>query len=245
MGSSRKEFHVRIQRAPAFYARHHECFPTLNTKMLTFYDYLPSQNSFKVRLLLRQLFLPHEPIYVSIFSGEGQSVEYRRINPTGAVPAIRLGDGRVLAESNAILTFLADETEYMPSDPFERAKVNQWLSFEQDYVQNTIGSLRYWTMTSKLTRRPTDVVKSKMAIGIKALQILDDEFSSRPFICGQHYTVADISLYAYASRAEEAGIALAPFKHFAGWVERVEGTNGFVAEIYPYSIDPRSSGELA
>ncbi|MCK9685361.1 glutathione S-transferase family protein [Scleromatobacter humisilvae] len=213
--------------------------------MLTFYDYLPSQNAFKVRLLQSQLRIPHDTKYVSIFSGEGQSPEYRRINPTGAVPAIRLEDGRVLAESNAILTFLAEGTDFMPSDPFERAKVNQWLSFEQDYVQNTIGSLRYWTMTSKLDSRPADLVRSKMATAIKALQILDEEFSSKPFICGQHYTVADISLYAYASRADEAGISLAPFKHFERWVQRVERTPGFVAEIYPYSIDPRSSGELA
>jgi glutathione S-transferase len=213
--------------------------------MLTFYDYLPSQNAFKVRLLLSHLRIQHDTIYVSIFSGEGQSPEYRRINPTGAVPAIRLSDERVLAESNAILMFLADGSKYLPNDPFERAKVCQWLSFEQDYVQSTIGSLRYWTMTSKLDRRPADVVKSKMITGIRALQILDDEFSTKPFICGQHYTIADISLYAYASRAEEARISLAPFKRLVGWVERVEATNGFVAEIYPYSIDPRSSGELA
>lgn len=213
--------------------------------MLTLYDYLPSQNAFKVRVLLNQLRMPHDTRYVSIFAGEGQSPEYQRINPTGAVPAIQLEDGRVLAESNAILTFLAEGTAFMPSDPFERAKVNQWLSFEQDYVQNTIGSLRYWTMTSKLDSRPRELVQSRMATGIKALRILDEQFSSKPFICGEHYTVADIALYAYASRAEEAGISLTPFRHFAEWVRRVEATPGFVAEVFPYAIDPHSSGELA
>ncbi len=145
---------------------------------------------------------------VSIFEGEGKTAQYRKINPTGAVPAILLEDGRALAESNAILEYLAEGTRYLPDDAFGRAKVNQWMSFEQDYVQNTIGSLRYWMMTSKVSRRPKELVDAKRAIGANALRILEAELSARPFICGDRYTIADMSLFAYASRAEEAGFSL-------------------------------------
>jgi len=107
--------------------------------MLTLFDYLPSQNAWKVRQLLHHLGQPYRSEYVSIFEGEGRRAEYRRINPTGAVPAIRLGDGRVLAESNAILVYLGEGTRYLPGDTFDRAKVHQWLSFEQQYVEMTIG----------------------------------------------------------------------------------------------------------
>src|SRR5689334_21630026 len=97
--------------------------------MLTLFDYLPSQNAWKVRQLLHHLQAPYRTEHVSIFEGEGQRPEYLAINPTGAVPAIRLDDGRVLAESNTILAFLAEGTAYLPSDAFGRAKVLQWLSF--------------------------------------------------------------------------------------------------------------------
>ena len=107
--------------------------------MITLYDYLPSQNAYKVRLLLSHLDIPYRTVPVGIFAGEGQTAEYRAINPTGAVPAIRLDDGRVLAESLAILCYLAEGSRYLPADAVARAKVLQWLSFENDYLQNSIG----------------------------------------------------------------------------------------------------------
>jgi glutathione S-transferase len=212
--------------------------------MLEFFDYLPSQNAFKVRTLLKQLRVPHCTTYVSIFQGEGRKPEYLAINPTGAVPAIRLDDGRTLGESNAILFFLAEGSSYLPADAFGRARANQWLSFEQDYVQNTIGSVRYWTMTGKLARRPKELVEGRRATGAKALAILDRELTTRPFICGAQYTIADLSHYAYASRAAEADIPLQPYGHFRDWVARVEDQPGFVKQVHPYSIDPHSGNEL-
>jgi glutathione S-transferase len=212
--------------------------------MIEFFDYLPSQNAFKVRTLLHQLGVPHKTTYVSIFEGEGRKPEYRAINPTGAVPAIRLDDGRALAESSAILFFLAEGSRYLPVDVFGRAKVHQWLSFEQDYVQSTIGSVRYWTLTGKIDRRPKEVVEARRAAGVNALGILDHELATQPFICGAQYTIADLSLYAYASRAEEAGIPLKAYGNFQHWVARVEAQPGFVKEVHPYSIDPRSANEL-
>jgi glutathione S-transferase len=210
--------------------------------VITLYDYLPSQNGYKIRLLLNHLGQAYRTEIVSIFEGEGQRPEYLAINPTGAVPAIRLEDGRVLAESNAILTFLAEGTRYYPDDRYARAKVQQWLSFEADYVQATLGSLRHWVMTGK--RRPQELLDSKRAGGQKALRILDRELAQREFIAGDDYTIADMSLFAYAHRAPEAGVSLGGYPNFEAWVGRVRAQPGFLAEMFPYSIDPWSGREL-
>lgn len=212
--------------------------------MLTLFDYLPSQNAWKVRQLLQHLQRPYRTELISIFEGEGKTDRYRRINPTGAVPAIRLDDGRVLAESNAILGYLAEGTPYLSADAFERAKVQQWLSFEQQYVEMTIGSLRHWTLTGKLPRRSAEAIEGRRSAAMKALQILDAELGTRAFIAGEQYSIADISIFAYASRAEEAGLSLHPFRKFLHWIERVKAQPGFLSEVHLYSVDPHSSEEL-
>jgi glutathione S-transferase len=212
--------------------------------MLTLFDYLPSQNAWKVRQLLNHLARPYRTEPVSIFEGEGQRVDYLAINPTGAVPAIRLDDGRVLAESNAILAFLAGSTPYFPDDAFARAKVMQWLSFESNYVEPAIGTLRHWVMTGKDARRSRELVESRRAGSMKALRILDRELAARAFIAGDVYTIADIALFAYVSRAREAGLPLDDSGNVVGWIARVQSQPGFLATTYPYSIDPHSAREL-
>jgi glutathione S-transferase len=161
--------------------------------MLTLFDYPASENAWKVRQLLHHLQRPYVTVNVSIFEGEGRSPEYQRISPTGTVPAIQLDDGRVLSESNAILFFLATDTPYLPTDVFARAKVQQWLSFEQERVESQIGSLRYWTLTGKLDRRPPFLVQMKRGSGERALQILNRELSLK---------------YALASRDKQLGSKL-------------------------------------
>jgi glutathione S-transferase len=212
--------------------------------VITLFDYLPSQNAWKVRLLLNHLDIPYERVEVSIFEGEGRKPQFLAINPTGKVPALRLEDGRTLAESNAILAFLAEGTRFLPQDAYGRGKVHQWLSYEQEQVEMTIGSLRYWTMTGKLDKRLPQLVESKRMAAVRSLTLLDGELSRRPFIAGDHYTIADISIFAYASRAEEAGLSLEPYPNFRRWVARVEEQPRFLGTVFPYSIDPYSSGEL-
>jgi glutathione S-transferase len=212
--------------------------------MLTLFDYLPSQNAWKVRQILKHVERPYRTEYIGIFEGEGRRPAYLAINPAGAVPAIRLDDGRVLAESNAILAFLADGTSYLPADRFDRAKVLQWLSFESGYVEPAIGTLRHWIMTGKAARRSRELVESRRAASLRALGILDRELASRPFAAGDAYTIADISLFAYTSRAGEAELPLGDFANVGAWIERVEMQPGFLAETFPYSIDPHSAGEL-
>jgi glutathione S-transferase len=212
--------------------------------MLTLFDYLPSQNAWKVRLLLSHLSRPYRTVPISIFEGEGKTAEFMRVSPTGTVPAIQLEDGRMLAESNAILAYLADGTAYLPADPFDRAKVQQWLHFEQERVESVIGSLRYWTMTGKLPQRSTEMIEGKRAAARRTLDILEHELATRPFLAGDIYTIADMAVFAYASRAEEAGLSLEPYPHFRAWVARIEAQPGFLATMHPYAIDPHSVKEL-
>jgi glutathione S-transferase len=211
--------------------------------MLTLYDYLPSQNAYKVRLLLQHLQRPYRTEIVSIFEGEGQRPAFLAVNPTGAVPALRLEDGRVLAESNAILAYLAHGSPYLPADAFGNAKVHQWLSFEQDYV-TAIATLRHWTMTGKLARRATALVARHRRVALGALAILERELAQRPFIAGDAYTIADMSLFAYTHLAHEAELPLDEHAHVLAWIDRVRAQPGFLATCHPYSIDPFSRGEL-
>jgi glutathione S-transferase len=212
--------------------------------MLTLFDYLPSRNAWKVRLLLHHLGTPYRQEFVGIFEGEGRTPAFLALNPSGRVPVLQLEDGRALAESNAILAFLADGTPYLPGDAFARAKVHQWLSFEQEQVESVIGALRHWTMTGKLARRLPELVEAKRAGARNTLRILEEQLATRDFIAGDDYTIADMSVFAYASRAEEAGLPLAPYPHVRAWIARVEAQPGFLGETFPYSIDPHSANEL-
>src|ERR1700733_14419794 len=109
--------------------------------MITLYDYLPSQNAYKVRLLLSHLQRPYVTKHVSIFEGEGRQAWFLAKSPTGAVPVLELEDGRVLTESNAILAYLAEGTRYLPDDSWNRAQVLRWMFFEEDFIQNGLVSL--------------------------------------------------------------------------------------------------------
>jgi len=210
--------------------------------MLTFFDYLPSQNAYKIRLLLNHLGLEHRVRFVSIFEGEGQTPEYLQVNPTGAVPAIVLQDGRALAESLAILTYLAEGSPYLPGDPYLRARTLQWMSFENDYLQNSIGSLRFWRLTGK--RRPPELEEMKRQTALKVLGILDRALATEPFLVGGIYTIADMACFAYTHLANDAELPLADYGNVLAWIDRVRAQPGFLAQVYPYSIDPHSEQEL-
>ena len=148
----------------------------------------------------------------------------------------------MLGNLNAI--GLAGNRLVRPADAFGRAKVMQWLSFEQERIESTIGALRHWTLTGKLARRTPDLVAAKRAAGLHALALLEHEFAMRDFIAGDAYTIADIALFAYASRSEEAGLPLEPYPAFRRWLDRVRAQPGHLAQTYPYSIDPHSTREL-
>lgn len=212
--------------------------------MMKLYDYLPSQNAWKVRQLLHHLGIDYETVPVSIFEGEGRRPGFLARNPVGAVPVLELEDGRTLPESNAILMYLAEGTPYLPEDRWQRAQVARWMFFEEDYVQNGIASLRHWTQTGKLVRRSAEAIEGKRALSLKTLAILDGWLKQRDFLVDS-YSIADICLYAYVGFAEEADISLREYPSVAAWIKRVQQQPGHLATVHPYSIDRHSVNELA
>lgn len=212
--------------------------------MMTLYDYLPSQNAWKVRLLCSHLSLPYHTEIVSIFDGHGQTPEFLEISPVGAVPALKLEDGRSIAESNAILLYLAEGTEYLPADPYTRAKVNQWLFFEGEQVQSTVATLRHWRMTGKDANRSAEALAGKHQGSLKTLRVLDRALADQPFLAGTDYTIADMSVFAYVHLAHEADLPMQQYTNILRWADAVRSQPGFLHETHPYSIDPHSHREL-
>jgi glutathione S-transferase len=206
--------------------------------MLTLYDYLPSQNGWKVRVVLGLLGIPHRTEQVSIFEGQSRTAAFLKLNPAGAVPAVVLEDGGAIAESNAIIAYLAEGSRLSPGDRYLRAKVMQWLFFEQYYVEPVIGTLRYWTLTGKLERNAGAMVDSRREKGAWALASLERVLAQQPYLASEAFTIADIAVYAYAHRADDAGFALSEYPAVAAWTRRIAEEVGPGYPVHPYSIDP-------
>ncbi|MGI8606593.1 MAG: glutathione S-transferase family protein [Gaiellaceae bacterium] len=203
------------------------------------YDYGASANCLKVRILLAHLGLPYERVRVDIFAGESQTAEHLARNPAGRTPVLELDAGETLAESNAILLFLARGTPYLPGEPVEEARVWQWLFFEQNLVEPNVGTARFWRLTGRDELR-REACEAYRASGVAALGILERHLGEHEFLVGGRYTVADIGLYAYAHVAGEAAIDLDPLPAVRAWLARVESQPGFVNDLEPYPATARA-----
>lgn len=205
--------------------------------MLTLHDYQPSLNGWKIRVLLGLLDVPYRSREVALFRGESRTEEFLKLNPVGAVPVLELGDGRAIAESSAILIYLAEGTKFLPAERFARAKVVQWLSFEQYYIEPTIGSLRFWTLTGRLAANAGRMVESRRENGERALSALERILSDGPFLVTEGLTIADIAVYAYTHRAEEGGFSFSSRPALAAWMKRVRTEIGKDYPVPPYTAD--------
>jgi glutathione S-transferase len=204
--------------------------------MLTLHDYLPSQNGWKARVLLVLLNLPYTSRIVSIFEGESHTEAFLKLNPAGAVPVLELEDGKAIAESNAILVYLAETTPYLPVDRYLCAKVMQWLFFEQYNVEPVIGSLRFWTLTGRLERNQA-MVAGKREAGARALAALERSLAGTPFLVGNDLTIADVAVYAYSHRAGDCGYRLTGYPAVSAWIGRVRDAIGADYPVHPYPAD--------
>ncbi|MGX5843004.1 glutathione S-transferase family protein [Mesorhizobium sp. ArgA1] len=208
--------------------------------MLTLHDYLPSQNGWKARVVLGLLDIPYDSRLVSIFEGESHTDAFLKLNPAGAVPVLELEDGRAIAESNAILIYLAEGTPFLPADRYVNAKIMQWLFFEQYHVEPVIGSLRFWTLTGRLERNQA-MVAAKREASARTLAALERSLNDTPFLVGDTLTVADIAVYAYGHLAEDCAFALADYPAVLAWMDRVAAAIGPGYPVHAYGIDPHSN----
>ncbi len=207
--------------------------------MLKLYDYLPSQNGFKIRLLLQHLGQPYQHVPVAIFQGESRTPQFLEKNPAGAIPVLEPQPGVYIAESNAILCYLGEGTEYLPSERLARARVMQWLFFEQYYVEPTIGTLRFWTLANKVKANET-LAAAKRSSGERALDALERHLNPHPFLANDSYSIADIAVFAYSHLAADANFDLATRPAFVRWIERVKAQSEKLPPIYDYTPDAKA-----
>ncbi len=197
--------------------------------MIRLYDYLISGNGYKVRLLLTQLGVPFERIELDITKGETRTPEFLRKFPNGRIPAVELDDGKPLFESNAIISYFAEDTPFMPIDRFERAQVLQWLFFEQYSHEPYIASVRYLAMHPEATDPRRAIVETMMRPrGYAALGVMAGHLKSREWFVGECYSIADIALYAYTHVAGEGGFDLAGYPAIRAWLERVKSQPRYI-----------------
>jgi glutathione S-transferase len=197
--------------------------------MLRLHDNLTSGNGFKVRLLLAQLGTPYQRIEYDIDRRETRTPDFLLKNPNGRIPVLELDDGTFLAESNAILWYLAEGTRFLPDDRRERAAVLQWMFFEQYSHEPNIATVRFWiTHGIPMTPLMELSLPAKRAQGVAALDVMEGHLARRTFFAGERYTIADIALYAYTHVAGEGGFDLGPYENVRAWLARVAAQPGYV-----------------
>jgi glutathione S-transferase len=191
------------------------------------YDSSVSGNCYKVRLVFAQLGLDYERRELSVVDRSNRPEVLGELNPALRVPTLILDDGRALAESHAITWYFAQGTPLLPEEPFERAKVMQWMCFEQYDLEPTIAVVRFWVAFSA-SPPPSAEIEAKRAAGYRALDALERGLDGVPYLVGDRYTLADIALYAYTHVAAEGGFDLSGYPSIASWIERVASQPGHV-----------------
>jgi glutathione S-transferase len=189
--------------------------------MYELYEMADSGNCYKVRLVLHQLDLPWRRRPTDILAGESRTPEFLTRNPNGKVPLLVCPDGRPLAESNAMLVYLAEGTPLWPSDAFERALVLQWLFFEQYSHEPFIATNRFWIHLQKSAAENAAAIERNHPRGVAALNVMDRHLTDNRFFVANGYTVADVALYAYTHVAHEGGFDLAPVPNVRRWLSDV------------------------
>jgi glutathione S-transferase len=188
--------------------------------MYKLYDYLPSGNGYKVRLLLTQLGIPYQLIQLDIEKRETRTPEFLRKNPNGRIPCLELEDGTYLWESNAIQFYLAEGTPFLPADRLERAQVLQWMFFEQYSHEPYIAVVRFWYHSGTVEQNRAQLAE-RVDRGYQALGVMERHLAGRRWFVGDRYTIADIALYAYTHVAPEGKFDLGPYPSVRAWLERV------------------------
>jgi len=183
-----------------------------------------SGNCLKVKFVADRLGIPYDWVETSVLKGETRTAEFLAMNPAGQVPLVRFADDRVLAQSNAIMLHLAENSDLVPRPAFERAQMYQWLFWEQYSHEPAIAVLRFQKLYLKKTDGEIDPNLRPRCL--KALALMDEHLEARTYFVGRKLSLADIALVAYTRFAHEAGLVLAQFANVRAWVSRVENDLG-------------------
>jgi glutathione S-transferase len=191
------------------------------------YDSAVSGNCYKVRLLLNMRGIAFERHAVDVVDRSGRMELLGELNPALRVPTLVLDDGQALAESNAIICYLAEGTEMLPDDRLERARVLQWLFFEQYSHEPYIAVVRFWVAFAK-EKPPEAEIEAKREGGYTALEAVERHLADRTYLVAERFTVADVALYAYTHVAHEGGFDMSRFDAIDSWLKRVAAQPGHV-----------------
>lgn len=193
------------------------------------YGDIKSGNCYKIKLLTALLNIEHEWIEVDILNNETQTDAFIAKNPNGKIPLLELNDGSCLSESNAILNYLAADSELLPNDRFMHALVLQWQFFEQYSHEPYIAVARYIAKYLGLPDDRKADYESKQVGGHKALKVMENQLSQTPYLVGDKLTIADISLYGYTHVAHEGGFDLSSYPAILAWLDRIKSLPNYIA----------------
>lgn len=197
--------------------------------MLKLYEYAPSGNCYKIRLLLHHLNIKYQRVPIDILQGESRTAEFLERNPVGKIPVLEIQPGQYLAESNAIIYYLAEGTELLPTDSWERALVMQWLFFEQYSHEPNIATVRFWISILNLAAQKHEEIATKQALGYAALAVMERQLTTSNYFVGDRYSIADIALYAYTHVAHEGNFDLGKFPAILAWCDRIAARPDYVS----------------
>jgi glutathione S-transferase len=202
---------------------------THGISMHTLYSMQRSGNSYKVRLALAQLGLRYRLVEVDILKGESHTPEFLAKNPSGQVPLLEVAPDRHLAESNAILWYVAGGTSLAPEDRIDRAEALQWMFFEQHSLEPNLGAAYFWLTLVKGGRElQRHAFEDWMEEGYRALQVMENHLKHNRYFAAGRYTIADIALYAYTHLAHLADYDLSTFPYIRAWLDRVAAEPGYI-----------------
>jgi len=190
--------------------------------MFTVYGMADSGNCYKIKLALEQLQLPYQWVEVNATKGETRSAEFLACNPNGQVPTLELEDGSFLPESGAILCYLAEGTALMPDGRLARARVLQWMFFEQYSHEPCIAVARAIQRYQPADSPRRAELPRLLERGDKALAVMEQHLAREDFFAGEGYSIADIALYAYTHCAADGGFELARYPAVVTWLARVK-----------------------
>ncbi|UVE16249.1 glutathione S-transferase family protein [Pseudomonas sp. LS44] len=199
--------------------------------MFKVYGDYKSGNCYKVKLMLHLLGKESKWVPVDIQKGETQTAEFLAMNPNGKIPVLQLEDGSCVWESNAILNFLADGSEFLPTEPRLRTQVLQWQFFEQYSHEPYVAVARFIQLYEGLPEARRDEYENCHKGGYKALRVMEQQLKATPYLVGDSYTIADIALYAYTHVADEGGFDLSGYPAIQAWLARVASHPQHVAML--------------